>query len=181
MSPQPRNEPELATLLALFYDAPEQLGKFVETTANEMPSVPRQLLAHNHHMTVTVEAHHGSLVDVQVLAAKRDEPYYARKILLARQSDGQIVQFGIVRIDFNSLDEEVRREIEAQRTPLGRILIEHKVLREVELFDLYRIEPGPELCQLFSIVPADTTYGRTALIHCNGQPAIELLEIVTPE
>jgi chorismate-pyruvate lyase len=181
LSPHPRNEPELATLVALFYDAPEQLGTFVETTADEMPSVPRQLLAHSHHMTVTVEAHHGSLVDVQVLATQRSGPYYARKILLARQSDGQVVQFGIVRIDFDCLDDPVRREIEEQRTPLGRILIEHNVLREVELFNLYRVEPGPDLCQLFSIVPADTTYGRTALIHCNGQPAIELLEILTPE
>ena len=181
MSPQPRNEPELATLVALFYDAPEQLGRFIETTADDLPPVPRQLLAHNHHMTVTVEAHHGSLVDVQVLATQRQGQFYARKILLARQSDGQVVQFGIVRINFDFLDEAVRREIEARRTPLGRILIEHNVMREVELFDLYRIEPGPDLCELFSIVPADMTYGRTALIHCNGQPAIELLEIVTPE
>jgi hypothetical protein len=25
------------------------------------------------------------------------------------------------------------------------------------------------------------TYGRLALIHCDGQPAVELLEIVAPE
>jgi hypothetical protein len=30
-------------------------------------------------------------------------------------------------------------------------------------------------------VPKGTlTYGRTALIHCNQEPAIELLEIVAP-
>jgi len=29
--------------------------------------------------------------------------------------------------------------------------------------------------------PGQTTYGRTALIYCNGEPAVELLEIVTPD
>jgi hypothetical protein len=33
---------------------------------------------------------------------------------------------------------------------------------------------------MFDIGPADTTYGRTAVIDCNGEPAVELLEIVTP-
>ena len=47
-------------------------------------------------MTVTVEAHHGSLVDVKVLERKRDGDSYARKILLAKQTDGRIVQFGLV-------------------------------------------------------------------------------------
>ncbi len=180
MSPRPRVEPELETLLALFYDAPKRLGRFVEAPAGELPPVYRKLLAHNHHMTVTVEAHHGSLVNVRVLVTKTDDPYYARKILLERQSDGRVVQFGIVRLDFRHLSDAVRREIEGQAAPLGRILIEHNVLREVELFKLWQVTPGADLRELFGMPAPQTTYGRTALIHCNGEPAIELLEIVTP-
>jgi hypothetical protein len=29
-------------------------------------------------------------------------------------------------------------------------------------------------------MPVQITYGRTAIIHCDGEPAVELLEIVTP-
>ena len=181
MTPHSRVVPELDTLVALFYDAPERLGEFVEVQAAEMPPVYRRLLAHNHHMTVTVEQRHGSLVDVQVLDTKVEDPYYARKILLRRQSDGRVVQFGIMRVDFRFLADDVRREIESQSTPLGRILIRHNALREVELFKLWQITPGEDLSSLFHCAATDLTYGRTALIHCNRQPAIELLEIVTPE
>ncbi|HEV2970242.1 MAG TPA: hypothetical protein VGY55_09645 [Pirellulales bacterium] len=181
MSPHPRVVPELDSLVALFYDAPEQLADFAEVQAAGMPPVYQRLLAHNHHMTVTVEQRHGSLVDVHVLATRQQGRHYARKILLTRRLDGRVVQFGIVRIDLSFLGDDVRREIESQSTPLGRILIEHNVLREVELFKLWQVAPGEDLCQLFHIATTKLTYGRTALIHCNGQPAIELLEIVTPE
>ena len=69
------------------------------------------------------------------------------------------------------------------------MLIDHNVLREVQFDALWRVQPGPDLCRLFglSAQPAgkntepQTVYGRTALIYCNGEPAIELLEIVTPQ
>jgi chorismate-pyruvate lyase len=181
VTPHQHVEPELDLLVALFYDAPERLADFTEVDAAEMPPVYQRLLAHNHHMTVTVEQRHGSIVDVRVLETKTEGQHYARRILLTRQSDGRVVQFGIVRMDLRIFTDEVRREIESQTTPLGRILIRHNVHREVELCKLWRIEPGKDLQRLFKIAAAGFTYGRTALIHCNGLPAIELLEIVTPE
>jgi hypothetical protein len=32
----------------------------------------------------------------------------------------------------------------------------------------------------FGLTEPETTYGRQAIIHCDDQPAIELLEIVAP-
>jgi chorismate-pyruvate lyase len=180
VGPSSRVVPELDTLVALFYDAPDELGRFVERSAARLPKPYRDLLAHNHHMTVTVEEHHRSLVDVRVLATQVTPEHYARKILLTRQSDGRVVQFGIVRLNFAHLSDEVRREIEGQTAPVGRILIQHNVLRSVELFKLLEVAPGPDLCRLFGISPDQKTYGRTALIHCDGEPAVELLEIVVP-
>ncbi len=186
--------PDLMELIRLFYDAPEELGEFAPIAAEAMPEAYRRLLAHDQHMTVTVERFHGCLVDVRVIESKSLPPHYARKILLTRQSDGVVVQFGIVRIDLDQVDAATREEILARRKPLGRILIEHNVLREVELVDLWRVTPGAELRRLFgqseSATLSDTaipsgsastfasTFGRTALIHCNGRPAVELLEIV---
>jgi hypothetical protein len=33
---------------------------------------------------------------------------------------------------------------------------------------------------LLGVPEGTTTFGRTAMIHCNGEPAVELLEIVAP-
>jgi len=172
--------PELETLVALFYEDPRRLGEFVEVEADSLPRYARRLLAHEHHMTVTVEAFHGSPVRVEVLATAADGDSYWRKILLRRTSDDRVVQFGIVRLDFQYVSDEVRDEIVEQGTPLGRVLIEHNVLRKVELHSLWRIDAGDELRLLLQWPAADPIYGRTALIYCNGEPAVELLEIVSP-
>jgi hypothetical protein len=44
-----------------------------------------------------------------------------------------------------------------------------------------RAIPGYELTQAFGLDEARPTYGRLAIIHCDGKPAIELLEVVAPE
>ena len=83
-----------------------------------------------------------------------------------------------MRVNLAYLDDAVRREIESESTPLGRILIEHNVLRRVHLFSLWRIEPAARLRELLCLPEGQEIYGRTALIYCNDEPAIELLEIV---
>jgi len=173
--------PDLQTLIDLFYADSAALGRFEEALPSQMPVDYRTLLAHENHMTVTVERFHHSLVDVRVLKSQMVGDHYSRKILLARQTDGVVVQFGIVRINLSYLAADVRLEIESRKRPLGRILIEHDVLREVQLSKLWRVTPGPDLWEMFNLsLGAGVTYGRTAMIHCNREPAIELLEIVTP-
>jgi chorismate-pyruvate lyase len=175
-----RATPELNALIDLFYAEAETLGVFSEVTESELPTDARRLLAHDEHMTVTVEAFHGCPVALAVLRLNMTETHYAREILLLRERDGQVVQYGIVRLALSLLDAEVRREIEEQGTPLGRVLIEHNVLRNVRLLSLWRVEPGPELCRHFKLEHSKVCFGRTALIYCDGVPAVELLEIVTP-
>ncbi|MBS0208588.1 MAG: hypothetical protein JSS27_06495 [Planctomycetes bacterium] len=179
----PTNRPanvDLDTLVGLFYPQADELATFDEVSLQSMPDTYRQLLAHTSHMTVSVEEHHHSPVDVRVLAKRETPTHYSRLISLARQSDGRIVQFGIVRINFAYMSDEVQREIRAESTPLGRILINHNVHRRVRLVGLWRVIPGRALTAIFGIDQPLVTYGRTAIIECNGEHAIELLEIVTP-
>jgi chorismate-pyruvate lyase len=171
--------PDLHDLTAIFFADLAELGRFEPIVPRQMPQVYRELLAHHSHMTVTVERFHESPVDVRVLARHRTGQHYSRKILLTRQSDGRVVQFGIVRLDFETVSQAVREEIEREQTPLGRVLIEHGVLREVELKQLYRIACGPELAADFGLPLDSEVFGRTALIYCDGEPCVELLEIVT--
>lgn len=174
-------QPDLVDLIGIFFPTAADLGTFERVSPAEMPRVYRQLLAHTEHMTVKVEEFHQDRVDVEVLDRRRTGNEYARLILLRRQRDRRVVQFGIPRLKLELLEAEVRREIEAEKTPLGRVLIEHNVLREVELVELWRVQPGPALVRMFELPAAVETFGRTALIRCDGKPAIELLEIVAPE
>ncbi len=145
MNPADSADLELDQLIKLFYDDPVRLGHFQELNPAEVPDPGHQLLVHNKHMTVTVEKYHSSPVDVNVLQTRRDGEHYARKIVLTRQSDERPVMFGVVRLNLSLLAPEVRQEIEGQRTPLGRILIDHNVLRAVKLLSLFRIDPGEDL------------------------------------
>jgi hypothetical protein len=120
------------------------------------------------------------LVDVKILQRRLDADAYSRKILLALQQTGRIVQFGIMRINFQYCSEAVRQKIVAGDTPLGRILIQHDVLRRIEPTAYLRIVPGPSMMEWFGLAKPRPTYGRLAYIHCNEQPAVELLEIVAP-
>jgi chorismate-pyruvate lyase len=173
--------PALDHLASLFYSSTAELGSFVEVLAESMPPAYRELLAHHEHMTVAVERHHDCKVDVEVLATRTDGDFYSRQIVLHLQSNRNTVLFGVPRINLRLLDEDVKREILSEKIPLGRVLIDHNVMREVQLASLYRVEPGPDLCRLFGLARPQITYGRTAFIYCDGYPAIELLEIVSPE
>lgn len=175
-----RSHVDLETLVRLFYPSPDALGQFEAVSAADMPANYRGLLAHEHHMTVTVEAFHRCAVEVEVLASHVTQTHYARKILLRREPERQVVQFGIMRVDLRLLEPPVRREIEEQQTPLGHVLIRHGVLRSIHLASLWKVRPGSELQAHFAADPSAVTYGRTALIACNLQPAVELLEIVAP-
>ena len=172
--------PALDHLAGLFFSNLAELGSFEEVLVENTPEPYRQLLAHHEHMTVSVERFHGCPVDVKVLDTLRDGEFYSRKIVLHRQSDGAVVLFGIPRINLLLLGDDVRREILDEHTPLGRVLIEHNIMREVQLASLYRIAPGPGLCRLLQLAHPRTTYGRTAFIYLDGYLAVELLEIVAP-
>jgi hypothetical protein len=183
--------PDLKTLAELFYpeagsDAPSpELGTFTRVSAEEMPAGFRELLAHQSHMTVTMERFHDSKVDVEVLDRRTDARHYSRKIRLRTRSQRRIVQFGIVRLNLDYLEPEVRELVLAEGTPLGRVLIDHGVLMQVRLIALWRIEPGLDLRRGLEIGDGErgdgrVVYGRTAMIDFENAPAIELLEISAP-
>jgi hypothetical protein len=181
MKAPPRSiRPDLADLFAQFGRA-DDLADYEIIRGQHMPQPYRSLLVHEHHMTVTVEAHHGDLVDVRILARRHVGSTYSRKILLTLQQTGRIVQFGIVRIDLSQCSPPVHAAIVEGKTPVGRILIQNNVLRRIEPTAFLRIRGGPAQMAWFGLSEPQTLYGRLALIHCDGKPAVELVEIVAPE
>lgn len=183
---RPTDAPEpavdLPQMLSLFYreDQTELLGRFESIEAEAIPEPHRSLLDHHSHMTVAVESHFGSPVDVEIVRSTKDNEWYAREILLRSQADQTIVQYGIVRLRYGLLAPSVWDEIEGGKKPLGRVLIEHEVLRQVELVGLWQVQCGRNLARHFNVAEDTRTFGRTARIFCDEEPAIELLEIVRP-
>ncbi|TWU30985.1 hypothetical protein [Novipirellula artificiosorum] len=172
---------EIEKLFGQFYDWPAQIPELGEfELVDRVPAPYDTLLDHHNHMTVTVEAYHRQKVDVIVDRAKRDDQWYAREITLVTQQSRLKVLYGMVRLNVNLLSEDAWRRIESQQTPLGRVLIEHDLLCEVELCGLWRVTMGKRLASLMETEIGAQRFGRTALIYCDGDPAIELLEIVSP-
>ncbi len=177
----PASLQEIQTLIGLFFEHSDELGRYQKVEGIEIPAPYRDLLDHEKHMTVTVEAFHRQSVDVRVLQHESTPYHYQREIVLVGQTSQVVVQYGIVRLNPSLLRPEVWHEIASRQTPLGRVLIKHKVLREVELVALWRFQAGKRLAELFECDIGTIVYGRTAHIHCDGMPAIELLEIVAPD
>jgi hypothetical protein len=175
---------------------PEPLFDSVEHIPAAMTPEPYlQLLVHEHHMTLAMEQFHGHRVAVHVLDRKTVGDGYHRSSVLtvpqsvagktAGRSGGMFpgeraLQFGAIRFNFDFVTREVRDAIVAEQIPLGQVLIDHNVLRQIDLGAIVRIECGPGLASIFGCERKAETYGRVATIFCNRRPAVDLLEISAP-
>ena len=187
-----------AALVRLFCGLAD-FGECRSVTPDQVPEPAKTLLDHRSHMTVAMERFHGCDVRLRVVAQADDgrehgpnDGWYAREILLETPA-GKIVQHGIVRIDLAHLEPATASAILQARQPLGRILIEAGMLRDVRGVQLLEIMPGPHLQDLFRFtttrsagialpagIAGDPVYGRVADIQLDGRPTVELLEIVAP-
>ena len=169
-------------LLGLFPGDALPAGDFQSVDAAEVPEPYRALLVHDEHMTVTLEERYGTKVHLVVLERKHDPSTYARRLILRAGPAGPVILAGIMRIRLDVCGPEARDRIISESTPLGRILIEQGNLRSIENLTFFRVRLGQALRELFEATGKATfTYCRTAGISLGGAPAVELLEIVSPE
>jgi hypothetical protein len=173
----PLASPNLADLFAQFPSA-DDFPTVAPVLPDAVPPPFQGLLVHDQHMTVTVEAFHGDLVDVRVLNRHIAASHYSRKIVLELRSSRQRVLFGIVRVNLDYCSVPVCAEILGEKTPFGRVLIKHNVMRRIEPTEFLRVEPGPRQLAWFGLTEPQSLYGRLAYIHCDGKPAVELFEVV---
>ncbi len=171
---------ELKSLTDLFPSAQPLFDHAEHIASSLTPSPYRELLAHEEHMTVTMEQFHRTEVEVRVLAAFDEPGCYTRKITLVKAGTEDVVQFGIVRFDFQYVTDAVRSEILAAGTPLGKVLIRHNVLRHIDLGAVLKLTCGGAAAEIFRCPLGTVTYGRLATIFCNGSPAVDLLEVSAP-
>ncbi len=173
-------DPVLVSLLGLFDEA-DLVEAFRTVSPADVPAPYRAQLVHEHHMTIAMQTYHGEPVDVEVVTERRGDTTYARRSLLRLRSNGRVVQHCTVRIHLPSCSVPVREAILAGRTPLGAILVEHNVMRRIVPSAYLLVQGAACIAESFRAAPSTPLYGRVATIHCDGSPAIEVLEIVAPE
>ncbi len=152
---------------------------FQEISPEEMPSRPRQLLVHQKHMTHTLNAHYGVPVDVHVMERHRENDLYSRKIFLTLKETKTIVEYGLVRLNFRYMPPAVRDTILQEHAPLGSILINNNILRRIQPRWYLKFPQTSAILAWFNSQPLEPLFGRLGTIYCDGEPAIELVEIVT--
>ena len=170
---------EFNALTSLFPEEQPLVSNVDYIPASTTPEPYKTMLVHEHHMTVTMENYHGCAVDVKIIDRQLEAEQYSRKILLSKTGTDDVVQFGIVRFNFEYVTPDVKQEILEGDIPLGRVLINHNVLRHIDLNAILRLTAGPGLAKYLQMPEGAVTYGRVATIFCNQQPAIDLLEVST--
>ncbi len=167
----------LVDLCEGFFEDRSWVSSCEAVEADDIPQPARDLLVHHKHMTATLKAHYGQVVELLVLADRLEGDQYTRSILLTLPGGGNVVEFGIARLDLRFTDEEVRAAILSRAAPLGDILIGHRVLTKVTPKWYLRFRADCSVMTYFGQPPVEA-YGRLATIHCNGDAAVELLEVV---
>src|SRR5262249_56160344 len=94
---------DVCGLFSLFPPA-EFLARSDLVAPEDLPPPYDRLLVHQHHMTVTVEAYHGTPVDVEVLREHRGRQTYARQSMLRLRGSRRVVQFNLMRVHFRYCD-----------------------------------------------------------------------------
>jgi len=150
-----------------------------EVPATQIPEPFHWLLVHRNHMTKVLEAQYSRPMELDVIKQHLDDDLYTRKIILRPQATDVIVEVGIVRLNFRFMSKEVRDEILQRQTPLGAILIRHKVLRKVQPRWFLKFPASAPLLAAAGATFPHITYGRIGTIYCNHEPAIEVLEVVS--
>lgn len=167
---------QLRLMLAFFGEATTPLAQMVQP--EDMPDVARHLLVHHGHMTEQLEAHYQTTVDVYPYAIHRSGDIYGRKLDLKARRTADVVMTGLMIFNLQAVAPHVRAEILDAQLPLGRILINHGVLREVHSEAYLRIDGADPMARRLLRPGEPAAYGRLATIWCDGQPAVDLLEVV---
>lgn len=161
-----------------FFDGDAWIRDAQEVQAEKIPLRPRQLLVHNQHMTATLQAHYQQPVELHVLKHREQGDVYGRKILLTINGGRLVVEFGLVRLNLAFLPVSARQEVVSRSRPLGEILARHNILTRVEPRWYVCFLGDCQVVQWFASAAVTQAYGRIGVIYCDGQPAVELLEVV---
>lgn len=168
----------LAALADGFFTDSDWIENVQQVLPEAMPQTAGALLVHEQHMTATLREHYGCPIELNVLDHQQAGDQYRRKIVLTVDEGRTVVEFGLVRLDLSATSAQAREAVLQRRQPLGDIFGQHRVLTRVQPLWYLRFTPDCPLVEYFRPAVAGPLYGRIGVIHWDGRPALELLEVV---
>lgn len=156
------------------------LGYWDQVSADEVPNPYRDLLVHDSLMTPGLERFYSQKATLRVVEESRQPDRYARKILLGTRGANRVVEFAIIRIEACRCAERFWDVLMEGKTPVGTILTQNNVQTRVQADTFIEVTPGPELMTHFKMNMPEVLYGRFATHYWEGEPAVQVLEILPP-
>lgn len=172
------NAEHLLHPLDLFYPGDSELPGVEKVEPGDIPEPYRSLLVHTNDMTPTLEVYHDGPIHVRALAIKDEGGLYAREVLLVRNTDGKVVEYGAIRIHLAEVPEATVAAIREAHIPLGHLLKEQE--RRMEHPEYYvEVTPDVHMTEHLDATGDQPLYGRRNTIRTeNNQLLAEVMEIL---
>jgi chorismate-pyruvate lyase len=147
----------------------------------ELPRPYRELLAHQHDMTPTLEKFHGDKIHIHALRRDQRNGYYFREVVLELDRDDTPVEFGAIKINLNLFTARARQLILGEREPLGHILADCEVVHSSRPKAYLKLEADELIGGALRVERGTFLFGRrNTLFDPQMQPLAEIVEILPP-
>ena len=147
----------------------------------EIPAPYKQLLAHDHDMTSTLEHFHEQRIHLRVLNREQQANDYSREVVLELDGTNTPVEFGAIKIHLNGFPPAARERILEAHWPLGRILKEFHIPYLSRPKAFLRIASDRLISGALQLSGTHRLYGRcNRLADPQGHPLAEIVEVLPP-
>ena len=182
----PDNLPELAKSLLwplnLFYSYYQrEMPEITPIFDLHLPAPYKELLAHEHNMTPTLEHYYDSTIHIERLNVVPEQDETSREVILRLDNNENPVEYGACRVFLNGLPARAKELISAGQVPLGTILHQCKCHHTVELSGFFKVKPTSFFKNIFPSANGSPLYGRrNTLVALDGTPIAEVCEVLPP-
>lgn len=148
---------------------------------HQLPAPFRELLAHEHDMTPTLEAYHGGTIHIDCLHMITGRGEMFREVLLRLDADNRPVEYGASRVFLQRLPDSAQALLHAGRMPLGTILQVCNCPHRGQVGGYFRIGRTAFFEQALGMPCPAFLYGRrNTLVTPDGAAIAEVCEILPP-
>ncbi len=160
----------------------QALPPLQQVDAGTVPQPYKQLLVHHDDMTPTLEKFYQQDIHLRVLSRRQRGDEYFREVALLLDSNDQPVEFGAIKIWLHLFSPEARKQILAERRPLGHILQEQGMQHSSRPKAYLRLASDRVINEALSLTGAHVLYGRrNTLFDPKGRALAEIVEILPPK
>lgn len=146
-----------------------------------VPEPFKKLLVHEGDMTPALEKFYDSSIHLEVLRSEERGSYYFREVVLLTDDDQERVEFGAIKMALDRFPSGARRDILAERLPLGTILARYRITHFSRPKAFLKIESDDFINQSLGLTGQHTLFGRrNTLSNPSHEALAEIVEILPP-